>query len=105
MSTIDTTVHNAHQGHSLGTVTEEQYVAVIESGYTAYLSLTAFPASQRGLRDQIEAAIEYIEANPDSASGARFDPTSAGYYEAHLPIMEACSSNLSELATFSTTGG
>ncbi|WP_157001209.1 hypothetical protein [Agromyces laixinhei] len=105
MSTIDTTLHNARQDHSLGTITAEQYLALIESAYTGYQSLTAFPETQRGLRDEFEVVIDYIEANPDTASGARFDPTAAGFYEAQLPIMEACRSNLSELAVFSTTGG
>lgn len=105
VSTIDTTLQNARQDHSLGTITAEQYLALVESAYTGYRSLTAFPESQRGLRDEFEAVVEYIEANPDTASGARFDPTTAGYQEARLPIMEACRSNLSELAIFSTTGG
>ena len=105
VSTIGTTLDNARQDHSAGTITAEQYIALVESAYTGYLSLTAFPESQRGLRDEFEAVVEYIEANPDTASGARFDSTTAGYYEAQLPIMQACRSNLSELAIFSTTGG
>ncbi|WP_157372721.1 hypothetical protein [Agromyces sp. Root81] len=53
----------------------------------------------------------FIEDNPDTATatatatGARFTPTAPGYYEVLTPVREACASNLSELAIFSTTGG
>ena len=105
VSSVVTTLGNARQDLSLGTITEEQYFALIESAYTGYRSLTAFPESQRGLRDEFGAVVAYIEANPDPATGARFDPAAAGYFEVSLPIAEACEANLSEVAVFATTGG
>jgi hypothetical protein len=105
VSVIGTTLHNARQDLSLGTITAEQYIALIDSVYTGYLSLTAFPESQRGLRDVFEAIVKFIEDNPDADTGAMFAPTAPGYFEVLVPVQEACASNLSELATFSTTGG
>jgi hypothetical protein len=105
VTVVMTTLHNARQDLALGTITADQHLALIESAYTGYRSLTVFPESQRGLRDEFEAVVEYIEAHPDTATGARFDPTAEGYNAVWLPIAEACESNLSEVGVLATTGG
>lgn len=105
VTVIMTTLGNARQDLALGRINHDQYLALIESAYTGYRSLAVFPESQRGLRDEFEAVIAYIEANPDASNGARFDPVADGYHAVWRPIMEACESNLSEVGVFSTTGG
>jgi hypothetical protein len=102
---IDTTVHNARQDLTAGTIDADQYVALIEAAYTGYRSVAVGPSNQRGLAPEVGAIVSYIEANPDSATGARFDPHAEGYGTAKYPLLKACEANGSEAYVFSTTGG
>lgn len=105
VSVIETTLANARQDLRLGTINADQYVALVESAYTGYRSVAAGARTQRGLEEELGAIVKHIEANPDTVTGARFDPLNEGYREVLYPLLKACERNVSETYVFSTTGG
>lgn len=105
VSLIGTTEDNARTDLRRGAISAEQYISLIDASATGFDSLLALPEAQRGLREDIQAVITYIASAPTSAEGARFDPTAPDYRTALEPVRTACATNLSEISTFSTTGG
>lgn len=105
VSAATTTLSNARADHETGTITDDQYAVLVNSSATVFESLLAFNESQRGLRAEIQAVVDFLDRNPLTApSQARFEY--GDEFGALLtPIREHCATNLSELATYATSGG
>ncbi|WP_133161238.1 hypothetical protein [Microterricola pindariensis] len=105
VATTDTLLHNARTDLDLGTITGEQHTALLDSVIVTYRSLQVVPASQRGLRAEIDAVASYLASATPTDSLAPFDPDSGEFRALFEPIRLACEENGSELYVFATTGG
>ncbi|WP_083362444.1 hypothetical protein [Microterricola viridarii] len=105
VATTGTLLHNARTDLELGSITSEQHNALLDSVVVTYRSLQVVPASQRGLRSEINAVASYLDAATPTDSLAPFDPNSAEFRALLEPIRLACEENGSEIYVFATTGG
>lgn len=105
VSAATTTLSNARVDRELGAITDDQYAALVNSSATGFEALLAFNASQRGLRAEVQAVVDFLDRNPlTSPSEARFEYGDE-FGALLVPVREHCATNLSELAVYATSGG
>ncbi|AMB59862.1 hypothetical protein AWU67_14465 [Microterricola viridarii] len=101
----ETTLHNARTDLELGAITNEQYNALLGSVVVAYRSLQTVPATQRGLKGEVNDVVSYLNSAEPTESLAPFDPDGSEFRAVTEPIRLACAENGSETYVFATTGG